>query len=73
MITRITKAYIRKYSDNGQTVAYVEWIDGKGKTGRTEGSEHRDCCIPTPHFGTHMQALLDRATREGVTVERQQW
>lgn len=36
-IARITKAYIRKYSDSGQIQAYVEWIDGRGATGRTEG------------------------------------
>lgn len=63
MITRITKAYIRTYSDNGQTKAYVEWVDHKEQTGRTEGE--RD--------GVHMQALLTRAKREGVKVEAQRW
>lgn len=63
MIKQVTKAYIRTYSDTGQTVAYVEWIDHKGKSGRTEGKQD----------GLHMQALLSRAKREGVAVDRQRW
>jgi hypothetical protein len=63
MITQITRAYIRTYSDSGQTVAYVEWIDDKGETGRTEGRESNG----------YMIALLLRAKREGVTVERERW
>jgi hypothetical protein len=61
MIAKITKAYIRTYSDNGQTKACVEWIDHKGENGWTEGKPDN----------AHMQALLARAEREGVTVERQ--
>lgn len=63
MITKITRAYIRTYTDNGQTVAYVEWIDDEGESGRTEGQ-------PT---NAHMQALMQRAKREGLTVERERW
>lgn len=63
MIKQITKAYIRTYSDNGQTVAYVEWIDDQGKTGRTEGKPN----------SWHMKALLARAKREGIHVEREHW
>lgn len=63
MIATITAAYVRKYTDNGQTKAYVEWIDGKGRTGRTEGKPRN----------AHMQALLARAEREGVTVQKQVW
>ena len=63
MITRITKAYIRTYTDNGQTKAYVEWIDDHDRTGRTEGEPDN----------AHMQALLDRAEREGIQIERQRW
>lgn len=73
MISKITRAYVRTYTDNGQTVAYVEWIDNKGKSGRTEGGIHSDCCVREPHFGSHMTALLDRAKREGLQVEREQW
>lgn len=62
-ISKITKAYVRTYSDSGQVTAYVEWVDNKGKTGRTEGKEDNP----------HMQALLKRAQREGVEVERQRW
>lgn len=63
MITKITKVYIRTYSDSGQTTAYIEWIDNRNKTGRTEGKPDN----------THMQALLNRAKREGVEIERQRW
>jgi hypothetical protein len=63
MITKITKAYIRKYTDNGQIKAYVEWTDNRNEHGRTEGDPN----------STHMKALLARAEREGVKVERQRW
>lgn len=63
MIKQITKAYVRTYSDSGQVTAYVEWVDDKGKAGRTEGEP----------LNAHMQALLSRAEREGITVEREQW
>lgn len=56
---RITAAYVRHYRDNGQTTAYVEWADGS----RTEG------CLS----GMHMQALFERARREGLTIGRQVW
>ena len=62
-ITKITRAYVRTYSDSGQTTAYVEWVDNKGESGRTEGKPD----------STHMQALLNRAKRESVEVERQRW
>lgn len=63
MIARITRAYIRRYIDNGQTVAYVEWLHVNGETGRTEG------CPNNPH----MRALIGRACREGLTVGREVW
>lgn len=63
MIAQITKAYIRHYRDNDQTTAYVEWRDARGKTGRTEGNPEN----------THMSALLARAEREGIAIERQVW
>jgi hypothetical protein len=66
MIKRITKAYIRTYSDNGQHTVYVEWIDHNGNKGRTEA----DGTIP---IGSHMSALLNRASREGVTIKREVW
>ncbi len=62
-IKQITKAYIRTYSDSGDEKAYIEWIDDKGKPGRTEGKAD----------GAHMKALLDRAKREKVKVETQKW
>jgi hypothetical protein len=63
MITKITRAYIRTYSDNGQTKAYVEWVDHKGERGRTEGEPDNQ----------HMQVLMSRAQREGVAVKRERW
>ena len=74
MIARITRAYVTRYWDSGQTTAYVEWIDQRGRPGRTEGKMG-----PCPHcerghafsFGAPMTALLDRAVREGLTIERE--
>lgn len=63
MIAQITHAYIRHYGDSGQTTAYVEWVDDKGRLGRTEGRVG----------GTHMRDLFNRAKREGVQIERQRW
>lgn len=62
-IDHITKAVIRTYEDNDTTVAYVEWVDDKGKSGRTEGNPEN----------AHMKALLDRAKREKVKVEKEKW
>lgn len=56
MIAKITKIYTRHYSDNGRTKTYVEFLDNKGKSGRTEGNAS----------GLHMQALIQRGQREGV-------
>lgn len=63
MIKSVTKAYVRTYTDTGQVTAYVEWVDHRGRSGRTEGEPD----------GTHMQALLARAEREGVKVEKERW
>ena len=62
-IKEITKAYIRTYKDSGQVTGYVEWVDHKGKKGRTEGDPK----------SVHMKALFDRAKREGVKVEKETW
>lgn len=59
----ITKIYTRTYRDNNQTTTYVEWIDKRGRTGRTEGNAK----------GTHMAALIARAEREGLNVGREIW
>lgn len=62
-IAKITDAYVRHYRDNQQTTGYVEWVDTKGKSGRTEGAATR---IGDQHwqFGQHMAALLARSERE---------
>jgi hypothetical protein len=59
-IARITSASITKYRDNGQTKAYVSWVDSKGEPGGTGGDPHN----------AHMEALLARAKREGVSIHR---
>ena len=74
MITKITAAYVRHYSDNGQTTAYVEWIDHDSRKGRTEGRvcERADDTSNIP-AGPHMQALFARARRDGVSVKTETW
>ncbi len=60
MIAKILSARVTTYRDNGQTLAWIEWEDGRGKTGTTQG---------TPN-GLYMKSLLQRAEREGVNVKR---
>jgi hypothetical protein len=50
----IAKTSTTFYPDNGQTANRVHWADGA----TTESV--------TPTMGTHMQALFDRARREGA-------
>lgn len=70
-IARITRAYTRHYSDNGDTKSYVEWIDTNGETGRTEGDAYgKNYMEPV---GAHMQALFARAIREGVNPTSEVW
>lgn len=66
MIAKIQRAYTRYYSKNDNPTHFVEWIDHKGRRGRTEG---RGPLEP----GMHMHALFDRARREGVPIEREEW
>ncbi len=63
---KITRAYTRRYSDTGHVMAYVEWADGS----RTEGKARHYNAVP---IGPHMQALFDRALRDGLTIERETW
>lgn len=75
-IAKITKAYIRHYRDNGQTMAYVEWIDSRGQTGRTEGGvkiEMTGCNNRGETLKANMGALFARAAREGVKITRETW
>lgn len=55
----IERAYVRHYSDNYQTTAYVEWLDGS----RTEGNLEN----------LHMQELFRRAKRDGIEIENETW
>lgn len=68
----IKRIFVRRYRDNGDTVAYVEWANGS----RTEGrpamfSRRRQLYCFT--FGTHMHALFERAKRDGLHLERETW
>lgn len=75
MIAKITAAYTRHYRDNGQTTAYVEWIDHNGRAGRTEGAVNRTKPGATmaEKYGPHMGSLIARAICQGVNVEHQVW
>lgn len=78
---KITKAYIRHYSDNGQNKAYVEYADGTRTEGEAlEADQPCPCCgqVMESNAGafrleTHMAALFARARREGVPIETERW
>lgn len=61
----IKRAYTRRYRDNGQFSAYVEWSDGS----RTEGPALK----PGEAKGIHMGQLFARALREGAPIEHEDW
>lgn len=75
MPKQIKRIYIRRYRDNGQATAYVDWSDGS----RTEGSLQRLYYRPlgkggyTVTFGQHMHALFNRARREGLHLQLETW
>ncbi len=69
MITKVTKVYLRHYTDSDQKSVYVEWIDEKGEVGRTESYLYKSSGKP----GLHMIALLNHAKRDGITMEYQTW
>lgn len=60
----IKRVFIRHYTDNGSTKVYVEWANGS----RTEGN-----VCGRKGLGAHMTALLERAKRQGLKVERETW
>ncbi len=72
-IAKITDAYVRTYSDNGQTKAYVEWVDYKGQAGRTEGDVYALEGTLAQVYGDHMGALMARAICMGVEIRREVW
>ena len=59
-IARITDAEIHHYTDTGGKQAHVYWEDQRGHLGHTAGEIG----------GAHVEALLERARREGVRVKR---
>ena len=62
-IEKITRFVIITYSDSGQVQAYADWVDNKGKKGRTTGRTDNP----------HMNALFLRSQREGITCEKETW
>ena len=75
MIAKITRAYVRTYSDNGQTKAYVEWLDHRGRSGRTEAdiTGRPEDAVMSECYGAHMGALMARAICHGIVIERETW
>lgn len=75
MTKQIKRIYVRRYRDNGQATAYVDWADGS----RTESSLSRLYYAPlgrgeyTFTFGQHMHALFNRAKREGLHTQFETW
>ena len=72
-ISRITRAYVRHYRDNDSHVAYVEWLDDKGATGRTEAPVRAESGTLEHVYGLHMGALMARAICHGIEIERETW
>ena len=58
MIKQIIAA--RVSTEQGHTRVTIDWIDDRGRRGSTSGDNHSG----------HMIALLIRAEREGVVVDR---
>lgn len=73
MIAKITRAYVRHCRDNGQTTAYVEWVDHNGKVGRTESPVKANSGTLAAVYGDHMGALMARAICTGHEIERETW
>jgi hypothetical protein len=65
-IAKITKAELITFSDTGQIAASFEWLDHKGRTGRTVGYARASF----PFFQDHLQALAWRAACEGVQMKK---
>lgn len=59
----ILSARIMRYTDTRQVMAHVLHLDQRNRQGETVGNPR----------GAHMQALLLRALREGVTVTREEF
>lgn len=69
---KISRVYVRHYSDNGQTMAYVDWADGSRTCGDLHYLDHPHRTL-APTFGAHMHALFARAKREGLRLQRETW
>lgn len=74
MTKQIKRIYVRRYRDNGQVTAYVDWSDGS----RTEGTvdkvrQWRKPSFVAFDFGEHMHALFNRAKATGLKLQRETW
>ncbi len=74
MTKQIKRVYVRRYRDNEQVTAYVDWADGS----RTEGNirklhDWRGYRYTEFDFGEHMHALFNRARREGLHLQLETW
>jgi hypothetical protein len=67
MIKTITRTYLRHSRDNGQRTIYVEFTDERGKASCLE------CGAEAAAKSLHMQAVLIRAAREGIKLEKETW
>lgn len=71
---KIKSAAIRYYRDNQQIQGRIEWENGSTTTGN--GTRKNSCFLLRPSsidFGTHMDSLMLRAVREGLTVAVERW
>lgn len=71
MSLKFKRIYVRRYTDNGEVVAYAEHDKG-----RTEGVLHYEGTRRRgflPSFGPHMHALFAAAKRQGLCLERETW
>jgi hypothetical protein len=65
------RIYVRRYTDNGQTVAYAE--HNKGRTEGNLGYEGTRRRGYLPAFGPRMHSLFAAAKLQGLRLERETW
>lgn len=69
------RIYVRRYRDNGQVLAYVDWADGSRTEATADKTRHwqSNRTWVTFEFGMHMHALFARGKRLGLKLERETW
>lgn len=68
MANKIKDAYVRHYTDNGQTTFYVEWQSG----GRSEAPV-KPLGNGNYEMGMHAAAWWEAAKREAITIRTERW